>query len=115
MNPEFLTEGKAVDDFMHPDRIVLGGIDDAQRSTTLGALYARFAGRAAVRTNRTTAEMIKYASNALLATLDLVLQRDRQLCAALGGVDAMDVMRGVHLARSTSGPRGDGLPRSRRS
>ncbi len=43
MNPEFLTEGAAVDDFMQPDRIVLGGIDDAQPSRSQAELYATFA------------------------------------------------------------------------
>ena len=67
MNPEFLSEGEAVADFMAPDRLVLGGRD--RRSVeTLEALYTAFAGVLRVRTNNRTAEMLKYASNALLAT-----------------------------------------------
>ena len=68
MNPEFLTEGEAVGDFMDPDRIVLGGIDAAEPDA-LEALYAPFHDAPRLRTNNATAEMIKYASNALLATL----------------------------------------------
>jgi UDPglucose 6-dehydrogenase/GDP-mannose 6-dehydrogenase len=97
MNPEFLTEGVAVKDFMMPDRIVLGGIDE-RTIDTLAALYAPFAGAPVVRTNTKTAEMIKYASNATLAALISFSNELGNLCAALGGVDVADVMRGVHLA-----------------
>jgi UDPglucose 6-dehydrogenase/GDP-mannose 6-dehydrogenase len=98
MNPEFLTEGVAVDDFMRPDRLVLGGIDertiDAQR-----AIYAPFMGTPQLATNNKTAEMIKYTSNATLALLISFANEIGNLCSALGGVDVADVMRGVHLAR----------------
>jgi len=98
MNPEFLTEGVAVDDFMRPDRIVLGGIDqrsvDAQRQ-----VYAAFAQTPTLATNNKTAEMIKYTSNSVLATMISFSNEIGNLCSALGGVDVVDVMRGVHLAR----------------
>ena len=68
MNPEFLTEGEAVGNFMDPDRIVLGGID-TRTQDALEALYAPFPGAPRLRTNNGTAEMIKYASNAMLATM----------------------------------------------
>src|SRR5690606_26570842 len=68
MNPEFLAEGVAVRDFMYPDRIVVGGYDE-RSIETLAALYDPFDGVPLVRTNLRTAEVIKYASNALLATL----------------------------------------------
>jgi UDPglucose 6-dehydrogenase len=97
MNPEFLTEGVAVADFMTPDRIVLGGIDE-RTIETLARLYAPFEGAPVLRTNNKTAEMIKYASNATLATLISFSNEIGNLCAALGGVDVADVMRGVHLA-----------------
>jgi UDPglucose 6-dehydrogenase/GDP-mannose 6-dehydrogenase len=97
MNPEFLTEGVALRDFRTPDRIVLGGIDDATIAA-LARVYAPFKNAPVVRTNNKTAEMIKYASNATLATLISFSNEIGNLCAALGGVDVADVMNGVHLA-----------------
>jgi len=98
MNPEFLTEGVAVRDFLRPDRIVLGGIDE-RTIARLDELYAAFPDVPRVRTNNTTAEMIKYASNSVLATLISFSNEIAALCSALGGVDVADVMRGVHLAQ----------------
>jgi UDPglucose 6-dehydrogenase/GDP-mannose 6-dehydrogenase len=97
-NPEFLTEGVAVQDFMDPDRIVVGG-DDARTTDMLARAYAPFAGAPLVRTNTKTAEMIKYTSNAVLATLVSFSNEIGNLCARLGGVDMVDVMHGLHLAR----------------
>ena len=96
MNPEFLREGEAVDDFMTPDRIVLGGIDE-RTTDTLARLYAVFDGVAVIRTNPRTAELIKYTANSLLATLISFSNEIGNLAAALGGIDVVDVMRGVHL------------------
>ncbi len=95
VNPEFLTEGQAVADFMRPDRIVIGGIDAATLDV-LAQLYAGFDGVPFVRTNNATAEMIKYASNSLLAALISFSNEIADLCSALGGIDAKDVMAGVH-------------------
>jgi UDPglucose 6-dehydrogenase len=106
-NPEFLTEGVAVRDFLEPDRIVLGGAD-GRTIATLDALYAAFPGVPRVRTNAKTAEMIKYASNAVLATLISFSNEIANLCSALGGVDAAEVMPGVHLAHYFSPPLPDG-------
>ncbi|MBY0399273.1 UDP-glucose/GDP-mannose dehydrogenase family protein [Myxococcota bacterium] len=110
MNPEFLSEGEAVQDFLFPDRIVLGGIDE--RSTdVLGEVYAPFAPEIPrLRTNPRTAEMIKYASNALLATLISFSNELANLGAALGGIDTVDVMRGVHLSQYMRGRNAEGLP-----
>ncbi len=95
MNPEFLKEGEAVGDFMSPDRIVLGGIDD--RSTdVLADLYSVFEGADKVRTNTKTAEMIKYTANSLLATLISFSNEIGNLCAKVG-VDVVEAMHGVHL------------------
>ena len=96
-NPEFLTEGRAVDDFLHPDRIVIGGIDE-RTLRVLAELYAGFAGVPVIRTNPSTAEMIKYASNSLLATMISFSNEIADLCSAVGGIDALDVMRGVHAS-----------------
>lgn len=96
MNPEFLTEGTAVADFTFPDRLVLGGID-ARTHETLTHLYESFDGAIPrVRVNPTTAEMIKYASNAVLATMISFSNEIARLCSAIGDVDAIEVMRGVH-------------------
>lgn len=98
MNPEFLTEGTAVADFSHPDRLVLGAID-AQTHDALRELYSSFdVAVPRLVTNPTTAEMIKYASNAVLAALISFSNEIARLCSAVGGVDALDVMRGVHQA-----------------
>lgn len=97
MNPEFLTEGQAVADFMNPDRIVLGA-NDNQCMRLLEQLYAAFPGIPKLKTNSKTAEMIKYASNAMLATQISFANEIGNLCSALGGVDVVDVMRGVHLS-----------------
>jgi UDPglucose 6-dehydrogenase/GDP-mannose 6-dehydrogenase len=95
MNPEFLTEGRAVDDFMNPDRLVLGGIDERTRAR-LAEVYESFADTPRILTNNRTAEMIKYASNSLLATMISFSNEIGQLCARIGDVDVVEVMRGVH-------------------
>lgn len=95
MNPEFLREGEAVVDFMHPDRIVLGH-EDPQTRVLLEELYQPWtADKLAVNTR--TAELIKYANNCLLATQISATNELANLAASLGGVDIQQVMRGVHL------------------
>jgi UDPglucose 6-dehydrogenase/GDP-mannose 6-dehydrogenase len=106
-NPEFLTEGEAVGDFLAPDRIVIGGCDDATRDA-LAALYAGFPGVPLVRCNNATAEMIKYASNALLATLISFSNELANLGAAIGGIDSVDVSRGLETSRYLSIDAGGG-------
>ena len=101
MNPEFLREGEAVADFMNPDRIVLGGIDERSRDT-LANLYSVFPDVEMVRTTPRTAEMIKYAANSLLATMISFSNEMANLCSAVGGLDVAEVMRGVHLDRRLS-------------
>jgi len=107
MNPEFLTEGVAVGDFMEPDRIVIGGIDE-RATDVLAQLYASFPNVPVIRTNNKTAEMVKYTSNAVLAALISFSNEIGNLCAQLGGVDVVDVMRGVHAARYFTTPLKDG-------
>ena len=97
-NPEFLTEGEAVRDFLRPDRLVLGALD-ASSLTGLEELYAGFDGAERIRTNLRTAEMIKYASNCLLATAISFSNEIANLGAALGEVDVAEVMRGVHASK----------------
>jgi len=101
MNPEFLREGEAIGDFMNPDRIVLGGIDDQTREK-LAEAYAPFPSTDKVMVNNKTAEMIKYASNSLLATLISFSNEIGNLCSSIGGIDALDVMNGVILDKRFS-------------
>ena len=98
VNPEFLTEGTAVQDFAHPDRIVAGA-DDERSGEILAQLYAAFPNAPLVHVNTATAEMIKYASNTLLATLISFSNELANLGAAVGDVDTVEVMRGVHTSR----------------
>jgi UDPglucose 6-dehydrogenase/GDP-mannose 6-dehydrogenase len=107
MNPEFLREGEAVDDFLSPDRIVMGAIDD-RTATVLEDLYAPFRGVEKLRTNPRTAETIKYAANSLLATMISFSNEIGNLCAAIGDVDVVNVMRGVHLDKRLSPILADG-------
>lgn len=66
MNPEFLREGRAIKDFFHPDRIVIG-VEENRTVAVFESLYASLE-CPKIRTSLTEAEMIKYASNAFLAT-----------------------------------------------
>jgi UDPglucose 6-dehydrogenase len=105
MNPEFLREGEAIDDFMHPDRIVLGH-EDARTLARLEELYASWDCEK-LRVNTRTAELIKYANNALLATQISTMNEIANLAGAIGGIDAMEVVEGVQLDGRWS-PRIDG-------
>jgi UDPglucose 6-dehydrogenase len=107
MNPEFLTEGEAVSDFLSPDRIVLGGLDE-RSIDTMAAAYDSFRGVPIVRTNPRTAEMIKYASNTLLATMISLSNELANFASRLGGIDIAAVMEGVHLSRYLTTEAGEG-------
>jgi len=109
MNPEFLSEGEAVNDFLFPDRIVLGGIDESSIEA-LAKLYKPFTDVPVLRTNTRTAEMIKYASNSLLAALISFTNELANLGSSLGGIDTVEVMRGVHLSQYFRGRTKEGLP-----
>lgn len=97
MNPEFLREGTAVDDFMKPDRIVVGGFDD-RSAQAVEALYKPFT-CPLLRTNLCNAEMIKYTTNALLATLVSYSNEITRICEHLPGASEATVMQGVWLDR----------------
>lgn len=92
--PEFLREGSAVDDFMHPDRIVIGARDDRSAKVMLD-LFRRVKGEKLV-TSVESAELIKYASNAFLATKISFINEIAQLCERAGG-DIEEVAYGVGL------------------
>jgi len=93
-NPEFLKEGVAVDDFTHPDRVVLG-CGDAIAEKILDELYGSFE-CPKVKTTIQTAEMIKYVSNAFLATKISFANEIGNLCKQLG-IDTREVFYGVGL------------------
>jgi UDPglucose 6-dehydrogenase/GDP-mannose 6-dehydrogenase len=97
MNPEFLREGAAVSDFLKPDRIVVGSWD-ARCEVLLAKLYESFACPKVFTTLR-NAEMVKYASNSLLATLVSFSNEIAAVCEATPGTDVDEVLRGVHLDR----------------
>ncbi len=94
MNPEFLREGKALHDFMHPDRIVIGARDE-KTAEMLKELYKPIDAPILV-TNPTVAELIKYASNAFLATKISFANEIGNLAKMLG-IDVYEVMKGVAM------------------
>ena len=100
MSPEFLREGEAITDFMEPDRIVLGYEDD-RTLELLETLYAPWEVDK-IRVNTRSAELIKYANNALLATQISAINEIANLAGALGGIDIMDVVKGVHMDKRWS-------------
>lgn len=93
-HPEFLREGKAVEDFMEPDRIVVGAYDPGD-ADLVASLY-RSLDTEVVKTDPTSAEMIKYASNAYLATRLTMANTLANVCEAVGA-DVLDVLAGVRL------------------
>jgi UDPglucose 6-dehydrogenase len=98
-NPEFLKEGAAVDDFMKPDRVVIGGNSDRALSLIkeLYAPFVRTENPILVMDNR-SAEMTKYAANAFLATRISFINQVANLCEKVGA-DVADVRRGIGFDR----------------
>ena len=96
-NPEFLREGAAIRDFMHPDRIVVG-VEDPRAREILAEIYRPLYLNAApiLYTDRRTAELIKYASNAFLATKITFINEVADLCEKVGA-DVQEVARGMGL------------------
>jgi UDPglucose 6-dehydrogenase len=96
-NPEFLREGAAIQDFKHPDRIVVG-TDDARGRAVLAEIYRPLYLNAApiLYVSRRTAELIKYASNAFLAAKITFINEIADLCECVGA-DVQDVARGMGL------------------
>ena len=91
-NPEFLREGSAVRDFLHPDRIVIGA-DDQHAAARVGHLF-RGLNAPLIVTDPSSAEMIKYASNAFLATKLSFVNAVANVCEAVGA-DVRDVLLGM--------------------
>ena len=96
-NPEFLREGAAIQDFKHPDRIVVG-TDDARAPKVMAELYRPlYLNRSPILiTGRRTAELIKYAANAFLATKITFINEIADLCEKVGA-DVQEVARGIGL------------------
>jgi UDPglucose 6-dehydrogenase len=96
-NPEFLREGAAIEDFMKPDRVVLG-TDDERARRVMQNIYAPFEGPDSplVFTARRTSELIKYAANAFLSIKITFINEMADLCEAVGA-DVRDVSRGIGL------------------
>jgi UDPglucose 6-dehydrogenase len=96
-NPEFLREGAAIGDFKRPDRIVVG-TEDARARDVMTELYRPlFLNQSPILfTGRRTAELIKYAANAFLATKITFINEIADLCEAVGA-DVQDVSRGIGL------------------
>ena len=93
-NPEFLSEGTAVRDFMHPDRVVIGAFR-AEDAVKVAALYEPLE-TVVLTTDVASAEMIKLASNAFLTTRISFINEIANVCE-LVGADVVDVARGIGL------------------
>jgi UDPglucose 6-dehydrogenase len=102
-NPEFLREGAAIQDFKHPDRIVVG-TDDMRARAVLAEIYRPLYLNAApiLYVGRRTAELIKYASNAFLATKITFINEIADLCERVGA-DVQEVARGMGLDNRIGG------------
>jgi len=102
-NPEFLREGAAIRDFKHPDRIVVG-TDDPRARQQMAELYRPlYLNQAPIlNTGRRTAELIKYAANAFLATKITFINEIADLCERVGA-DVQEVARGIGLDNRIGG------------
>jgi UDPglucose 6-dehydrogenase len=96
-NPEFLREGAAIEDFKHPDRIVIGAEDERAMEVMREIYRPLYLNKAPLLfTSRRTAELTKYAANAFLATKITFINEMADLCEVVGG-DVQDVARGIGL------------------
>jgi UDPglucose 6-dehydrogenase len=93
-NPEFLREGTAVSDFLHPDRVVIGAYDESA-AKRVASLYEALPGETLI-TDPASAETIKYASNAFLATKISFVNAMAAVCEEVGA-DVQDVVKGMGL------------------
>ena len=96
-NPEFLREGEAIRDFIYPDRVVVGA-NDKKSANILKNLYSPLISKGAkfISTSRRAAELIKYASNAFLATKITFINEMANLCERTG-IDVEDISIGIGL------------------
>jgi len=102
-NPEFLREGAAIDDFKHPDRIVIGTDDERGRSVMAEVYRPLYLNQAPIQfTDRRSAEIIKYSANAFLAMKITFINEIADLCEKAGG-NVQDVARGMGLDNRIGG------------
>jgi UDPglucose 6-dehydrogenase len=102
-NPEFLREGAAIQDFKHPDRIVIGTEDERAKKVMAELYRPLYLNQAPLLyTTRRTAELIKYAANAFLATKISFINEIADLCEKVGG-DVQQVARGIGLDNRIGG------------
>ena len=96
-NPEFLREGAAIHDFKHPDRIVVGTDDERAKKIVAEIYRPLYLNQAPILfTGRRTAELVKYAANAFLATKITFINEIADLCERVGA-DVQEVARGIGL------------------
>jgi UDPglucose 6-dehydrogenase len=102
-NPEFLREGAAIQDFKHPDRIVVGTSDERAKKVMADLYRPLYLNQAPMLyTSRRTAELIKYAANAFLATKITFINEIADLCEKVGA-DVQQVARGIGLDNRIGG------------
>ena len=102
-NPEFLREGEAIRDFIYPDRIVIGS-NDKKSNRIMKNLYSPLISKGAqyIHTSRRAAELIKYASNAFLATKITFINEIANLCEKTG-INVEDISIGMGLDKRIGG------------
>ena len=102
-NPEFLREGEAIRDFIYPDRIVVGS-NDKKSNRIMNSLYSPLISKGAqyINTSRRAAELIKYASNAFLATKITFINEIANLCESTG-INVEDISIGMGLDKRIGG------------
>ena len=98
MNPEFLREGEAINDFINSDRIVIGH-DNLKTQSIVKKIYKKFKNVPIITTNNKTAELIKYTSNSLLANLISFSNEISNIADKIGGINFDEVLSGVKLDR----------------
>ena len=94
-NPEFLREGNAIEDTVHPDRVILGGKNDVDIKKVCDIW--EFTGAPILRVTNENAELIKYASNSFLATKISFINEIANLCEKIPGTDVATVAQGIGL------------------
>ena len=96
MTPEFLKEGDAMNDFLNPDRTIIGAYD-IKTANLIKELFTPFGGEILIVKNPRTAEMIKYANNSFLATKISFINEIANICRSIEGINVEEVASGIGL------------------